>query len=51
MDNILVIATENKMKNLKSLRVDTGDTELDAAFRGTIKVVTDYKVEQTVPIE
>jgi len=51
IDNIIVIATENKMKNLKSLKVDTGDTELDAAFRGTIKVVTDYKVEQTVPIE
>jgi len=51
IDNIVVIATDNKMKNLKTLRVDTGDTELDAAFRGTIKVVTDYKVEQTVPIE
>jgi len=50
-DNIVVIATENKMKNLKRLKVDTGDTELDAAFRGTIKVLTDYKVEQTVPIE
>jgi predicted polyphosphate/ATP-dependent NAD kinase len=51
MDNIVVIATENKMKNLKTLKVDTGDTELDAAFRGTIKVVTDYKMEQKVPIE
>ena len=51
IDNIVVIATKNKMKNLKSLKVDTGDTELDAAFRGTIKVVTDYKMEQTVPIE
>ena len=51
IDNIVVIATKNKMKNLKTLKVDTGDTELDAAFRGTIKVVTDYKVEQTVPIE
>jgi len=51
MDNIVVIATKNKMKNLKSLKVDTGDTELDAAFRGTIKVLTDYKMEQTVPIE
>jgi len=51
IDHIVVIATENKMKNLKSLKVDTGDTELDAAFRGTIKVLTDYKVEQTVPIE
>jgi predicted polyphosphate/ATP-dependent NAD kinase len=51
IDNIIVIATENKMKNLKSLKVDTGDTELDAEFRGTINVVTDYKVEQTVPIK
>lgn len=50
-DNITVIATENKMKNLKRLKVDTGDTELDASFRGTINVVTDYKVEQTVLIE
>ncbi len=51
LDNIIVIATENKMKSLKSLRVDTGDMELDAAFRGTINVLTDYKVEQKVPIE
>ena len=51
IDNIVVIATDNKMKNLKTLKVDTGDTELDAEFRGTIKVVTDYKVEQKVPIE
>ena len=51
IDNIVVIATKNKMKNLKSLKVDTGDTELDSAFRGTIKVLTDYKVGQTVPIE
>jgi predicted polyphosphate/ATP-dependent NAD kinase len=50
-DNIVVVATENKMKNLKSLKVDTGDTELDAELAGKIKVVTDYKVEQKVPIE
>ncbi len=50
-DNIIVIATENKRKKVKKLKVDTGDTELDASFRGTIKVVTDYKVKQTVSIE
>ncbi len=48
--NIIVIATENKTKDLKSLKVDTGDSELDAAFGGSIKVVTDYRVEQKVPI-
>jgi predicted polyphosphate/ATP-dependent NAD kinase len=51
IDNIIVIATGNKMKNLKTLKVDTGDPELDLEFRGTIKVVTDYKVEQKVQIE
>jgi predicted polyphosphate/ATP-dependent NAD kinase len=50
-DNIIVIATENKMKNLKALKVDTGDPDLDASFRGTIKVITDYQVEKTVQIE
>jgi predicted polyphosphate/ATP-dependent NAD kinase len=51
IDNIIVIATGNKMKNLKSLKVDTGDPELDADFRGTINVITDYKVEQKTQIE
>ena len=50
-DNIIVVATANKMKNLKRLKVDTGDQELDAEFIGTIKVITDYKIEQTAPIE
>jgi predicted polyphosphate/ATP-dependent NAD kinase len=50
-ENITVIATENKMKSLKTLRVDTGDPELDAEFRGSINVVTDYQRERSVPIE
>ena len=49
--NIVVVATENKMKNLKTLKVDTGDPELDAEFRGTINVIKDYKVEQKIPLE
>ncbi len=51
IDNIIVVATENKMKNLKSLKVDTGDKELDTEFAGTINVVTDYKTKQKVRIE
>jgi predicted polyphosphate/ATP-dependent NAD kinase len=50
-ENIIVIATENKMKHLRRLKVDTGDPELDAEFAGTIKVVTDYKIEKVVKIE
>jgi predicted polyphosphate/ATP-dependent NAD kinase len=38
------------MKNLKALKVDTGDTDLDESFMGTITVITDYQVEKTVPI-
>ena len=50
-DNIIVIATENKMKNLKKLKVDTGDIELDSDLKGTIDVITDYKITKKVPIE
>ena len=51
IDNIIVIASENKMKNLKMLKVDTGDPKLDTDFHGTINVLTDYKIEQKVSIE
>ena len=50
-ENIIVVATENKIKNLKSLKVDTGDPDFDASFRGNIMVITDYKVEQILTID
>ncbi len=33
LDNIFVVATKSKLDRLKSLRVDTGDLELDKEFR------------------
>jgi predicted polyphosphate/ATP-dependent NAD kinase len=51
LDNIVVIATKSKLDRLKSLRVDTGDIELDNKFRAHgVKVVSDYKnsIEMTV---
>jgi predicted polyphosphate/ATP-dependent NAD kinase len=51
LDNIIVIATENKLGNLKGLRVDSADPELDAVFHGTIKVLTDYNRERMIPVE
>jgi predicted polyphosphate/ATP-dependent NAD kinase len=52
LENIVVVATKSKLDRLKSLRVDTGDPELDKAFRQSeINVVTDYKTLQKMPIE
>ena len=33
LDNIVVVATKSKLDRLESLRVDTGDSELDEQFR------------------
>ena len=52
LENIVVVATKSKLRNLKSLRVDTGNTNLDEKFRAHgIKVVVDYKVEYRVRVE
>lgn len=49
--NIKIIATEEKMKGLKCLRVDTGDPEVDKIFKGFIKVITGYKQELVMEVE
>jgi predicted polyphosphate/ATP-dependent NAD kinase len=52
LGNITVVATEGKLRSLTSLRVDTGDPTLDAAFRDRkITVVADYKTEYLMPVE
>jgi predicted polyphosphate/ATP-dependent NAD kinase len=52
LDNIVVVATEGKLRSLKSLRVDTGDPNLDDALRSCkLKVVADYKTEYVMRIE
>lgn len=52
LDNIVVVATKGKLDRLESLRVDTGDPELDSEFRAhEIRVVTDYKTTQEMSIE
>jgi len=50
-DNISVIATEDKMRKLKKLRVDTGDPDLDDTLRMGVKVITDYKKERMMCVE
>ncbi|MCW4044613.1 MAG: ATP-NAD kinase family protein [Candidatus Bathyarchaeota archaeon] len=52
LDNIIVVATESKLRGMKSLRVDTGDSSLDEAFRARgVTVVADYKVEYRMSME
>jgi predicted polyphosphate/ATP-dependent NAD kinase len=52
LDNIIVVATEGKLISLNSLKVDTGDPNLDAAFREhKVKVVADYKTEYMLSVE
>ncbi len=42
-NNIIVIATWNKIKDLPYLRVDTGDPDVDEMLRGYIKILVDYR--------
>jgi predicted polyphosphate/ATP-dependent NAD kinase len=52
LDNIVVVATESKLRSLKSLRVDTGDPSVDDALRTrNLRVVADYKTEYAMPVE
>ena len=51
LDNIIVIATKHKLGDLRRLRVDTGDSELDSRLRGSKKVITDYGREQIIRVE
>ena len=52
LNNITVVATKGKLRSLRLLKVDTGDTNLDDAFREhSIKVVADYKTEYLMRIE
>jgi predicted polyphosphate/ATP-dependent NAD kinase len=52
LDNIVVIATKSKLDKLKSLRVDTGDSQLDCEFKDRgITVTVDYKTTQELTVE
>lgn len=52
LDNIIVVATKSKLDRLESLRVDTGDPELDGQFKNNgIRAVVDYKTIKEMKIE
>jgi predicted polyphosphate/ATP-dependent NAD kinase len=52
LDKIVVIATKSKLDRLQSLKVDTGNPELDQDFRTRgIRVTNDYKTSLEMKIE
>jgi len=52
-DNIWIVSTPTKLERTPVLRVDTGDAELDRAFRerGQLYVMVGYRARKLVPIE
>ncbi|MCE4611571.1 MAG: ATP-NAD kinase family protein, partial [Desulfurococcales archaeon] len=50
-DNLIVVATQDKLKGLKTLRVDTGDEEVDKMLRGYIRVLVGYGKWRVVKVE
>jgi predicted polyphosphate/ATP-dependent NAD kinase len=52
LDNIIVVATSNKLRSLKSLKVDTGDSALDTEFRKqNVRVLADYGRWEEMSVE
>jgi len=49
--NLIIISTEDKMRNLRCLRVDTGDSDFDAELKGLAKVIIGYKEQLVIEIE
>ncbi|MEA3500873.1 MAG: ATP-NAD kinase family protein [Candidatus Marinimicrobia bacterium] len=50
-ENVIVVATEDKISRLECLRVDTGDTETDNNLKGHFKVITGYKTETIIEVK
>jgi predicted polyphosphate/ATP-dependent NAD kinase len=42
LENIIVVATPEKLKQTEVLRVDTGDEDLDKSFLGYRKVISGF---------
>ncbi|MCX6695766.1 MAG: ATP-NAD kinase, partial [Candidatus Altiarchaeota archaeon] len=46
VDNVIIVATPEKLNSTKYLRVDTGDHDLDKALAGYRRVVVGYQLAQ-----
>ncbi len=50
-NNIIVIATRDKISKIRRLRIDTGDPKVDEKLRGYIRVIIDYNEEIVLKVE
>lgn len=50
-ENIIIVATPEKLASLSSLKVDTGDAALDKSLYGYIEVITGYKEKKIMRVE
>ena len=50
IENVIIISTVEKAKELKNLNVDTGEKKLDELFSGLVKVIIGYKQERIMRI-
>ena len=50
-NNIKIVSTEEKIKGLRCLMVDTGDIKTDQMLKGLAKVIIGYKEELIIEIE
>lgn len=50
VENILILATPNKLVETQMLKIDSGDPELDEEFRGYARVILGYGIKRPVPV-
>ncbi|MFW9950088.1 MAG: ATP-NAD kinase family protein [Candidatus Thorarchaeota archaeon] len=50
IENVIIISTVQKARELRNLNVDTGERELDELFSGLVKVIIGYKQERIMRI-
>jgi predicted polyphosphate/ATP-dependent NAD kinase len=52
-ERTMVLATKSKLQSIdgKTLKVDTGDAEVDELLKGYIRVMTDYREWQLMPVQ
>jgi predicted polyphosphate/ATP-dependent NAD kinase len=51
LKNLTIIATKHKLRGLKTLRVDTGNSALDDELKGYLPVIVDYREEHLVTVK